>query len=51
MRLNLGSGPRAVPGWVNIDPSPNIVLDREFLAAAESGDPDAGFVFKATRPG
>lgn len=28
MRLNLGSGPRAVPGWINIDRSPNIYLDR-----------------------
>jgi SAM-dependent methyltransferase len=28
MRLNLGSGPQAVPGWINIDRSPNIVLDR-----------------------
>lgn len=28
MRLNLGSGPRAVPGWINIDRSPNLVLDR-----------------------
>jgi predicted SAM-dependent methyltransferase len=28
MRLNLGSGPRAVPGWVNIDRSPNVLLDR-----------------------
>lgn len=28
MRLNLGSGPNAVPGWINIDKSPNIFLDR-----------------------
>src|ERR1700738_1041377 len=28
MRLNLGSGARAVPGWINIDRSPNILLDR-----------------------
>jgi predicted SAM-dependent methyltransferase len=28
VRLNLGSGPVAVPGWTNIDRSPNVVLDR-----------------------
>lgn len=28
MRLNLGSGPVAVQGWINIDRSPNILLDR-----------------------
>lgn len=28
MRLNLGSGPVAIPGWINIDRSPNVVLDR-----------------------
>ena len=28
LRLNLGSGPVAVPGWVNIDRSPNVWLDR-----------------------
>jgi len=28
MRLNLGSGPTAVPDWINIDRSPNILLDR-----------------------
>jgi SAM-dependent methyltransferase len=28
MRLNLGSGPQATPGWINIDRSPNVVLDR-----------------------
>jgi SAM-dependent methyltransferase len=28
MRLNLGSGPRAVRGWTNIDRSPNVFLDR-----------------------
>jgi len=28
MRLNLGSGPTAVPDWINIDRSPNIILDR-----------------------
>jgi predicted SAM-dependent methyltransferase len=28
IKLNLGSGPRAVPGWVNIDRSPNVWLDR-----------------------
>lgn len=27
-RLNLGSGPVSVPGWINIDRSPNVVLDR-----------------------
>lgn len=27
-RLNLGSGPVSVPGWINIDCSPNVVLDR-----------------------
>lgn len=26
--LNLGSGPTVVPGWVNIDRSPNALLDR-----------------------
>ncbi|HVV30417.1 MAG TPA: methyltransferase domain-containing protein [Mycobacteriales bacterium] len=28
VRLNLGSGPVAVPGWVNIDRSPNVLLQR-----------------------
>ena len=28
MRLNLGSGQTAVPDWINIDRSPNILLDR-----------------------
>jgi len=28
MRLNLGSGQTAVPLWINIDRSPNILLDR-----------------------
>jgi hypothetical protein len=28
MRLNLGSGPDAVDGWVNIDRSPNLILER-----------------------
>jgi predicted SAM-dependent methyltransferase len=28
LRLNLGCGPQAVTGWVNIDRSPNIILDR-----------------------
>jgi predicted SAM-dependent methyltransferase len=28
VRLNLGSGPVAVPGWTNIDRSPNVILDR-----------------------
>lgn len=28
MRLNLGSGPHATPGWICIDRSPSIVLDR-----------------------
>jgi SAM-dependent methyltransferase len=28
VRLNLGSGPRAIPGWINIDRSPNVLLDR-----------------------
>lgn len=28
VKLNLGCGPTAVPGWVNIDRSPNTVLDR-----------------------
>ena len=32
MRLNLGSGPEAVPGWINIDRSPNVLLDRLPLA-------------------
>lgn len=27
-RLNLGSGPWTAPGWISIDRSPNIVLDR-----------------------
>jgi len=28
LRLNLGCGPNAVDGWINIDRSPNVVLDR-----------------------
>jgi SAM-dependent methyltransferase len=28
VRLHLGSGPIAVPGWVNIDRSPNLLLDK-----------------------
>jgi len=28
IRLNLGSGPSAVPGWTNIDRSPNLWLQR-----------------------
>ena len=28
MRLNLGSGQTAVPNWINLDRSPNILLDR-----------------------
>lgn len=28
MRLNLGSGPRATPGWICIDRSPSILLGR-----------------------
>lgn len=28
MKLNLGSGQHAVDGWVNIDRSPNVILDR-----------------------
>lgn len=28
MKLNLGSGPRVVPGWVSIDRSPSIALHR-----------------------
>ena len=27
-RLNLGCGPHAIPGWVNVDRSPNMFLDR-----------------------
>lgn len=27
-KLNLGSGPEAVPGWVNIDRAPALLLDR-----------------------
>ncbi|HYI61136.1 MAG TPA: methyltransferase domain-containing protein [Acidimicrobiales bacterium] len=34
IRLNLGSGPDAVPGWHNLDRSPNILLDRLPLAKA-----------------
>lgn len=32
MRLNLGSGPRAVAGWINVDRSPNVLLERLPLA-------------------
>lgn len=28
LRLNLGCGPTAVDGWVNVDRSPNVILDR-----------------------